>query len=358
MTKKNSLVTALDIADVFEGFKNDKERIKYMSKAYKNMNIAKAFSVFYNEEVSQEIKTSKSVNVVTNIKVGEMYLGNVKVFTNTTLTFEIPGVKEELIAKDNFNTCFDEVNNYILTHDNQLMFEVREKKDNKYYVSVVDAYYKLWKQDIERAIEREEGIDVHIDSLVNGGYVCHTPIWPINKVTGKNYTSSVFIPGSNIVLNIERDFNKWIDKDVTVVPQKFVEYRKDFRTGAVDNSLVGSRKRVLQIEGMVNMYDIYNRAQLGKLEGVTYVPEKFNGVVTGIINSNKKTGVFIELTDKCITGLMPVDASDLVNYKIGDSVNVTISQFEVQEGKEPFVINKKAKKVVKCNVRPVFELAK
>ena len=40
--------------------------------------------------------------------------------------------------------------------------------------------------------------------------LCHTDIWPINELTGKNYTSSVFIPGSLIVLNIESDFNKWI----------------------------------------------------------------------------------------------------------------------------------------------------
>ena len=37
--KKQNLITALDVADVFNGFKSDKERIKYMSNAYKNMNI-------------------------------------------------------------------------------------------------------------------------------------------------------------------------------------------------------------------------------------------------------------------------------------------------------------------------------
>lgn len=357
MAKQSNLITALDTADVFGGFKNDKERIKYMSKAYKNMSIAKAFAIFYNQEVSVELKQNKAINTVTTIKIGDCYLGEVKEFTKTLLTFNIPGVKEELIAKDNFNTCMDEVNNYLLTHDNKLLFQVREKRDGKYYVSVVDAYYKLWKTQIDKAIQNEDAIQVHIDSLVNGGYVCHTPIWTINELTGKNYTSSVFIPGSHIVLNIEHDFEKWIDQDVNIVPQKFVEYRKDFRTGAVDNSLVGSRKRVLQIQGMVNMYEIYNRAQLGKVDGVKYTPEKFNGVVTGVINSNKKTGVFVELADKFITGLMPIDASDLVNWKPGMDVTVTISEFEVQEGKDPFVTNKKGNKVIKCNVRPVFALA-
>ena len=263
-----------------------------------------------------------------------------------------------MIAKDNFGDCYDNVENYLLTHNNELMFTVREKKNGKYYVSVIDAYYKAWKQDIEKAIQNEDGIMVHIEKLVTGGYICKTDIWTINELTGKKYTNSVFIPGSHIVLNIERDFSSWVDKDVNIVPQKFVEYRKDYRTGEVDLSLVGSRKRVLQIQGMVAMYDIYNRAQLGKIDNVKYTPEVFNGIVTGVINSNKKTGVFIELPEHNITGLMPVNSSDLVNYRPGQDINVYISEFEIQEGKEPFVINKKTNRVLKCNVRPVFAESK
>ena len=34
---------------------------------------------------------------------------------------------------------------------------------------------------------------------------------------------------------------------------------------------------------------------------------------------------------------MPVDAIDLLDYKPGDKVKVKISEFEIQEGKDPFV---------------------
>ena len=356
--KKSKLITAADLTDIFNDFKNDKERIKYMKQAYKNMSIEKSFAVFYGEDISPETKQNKAVNTVTIIELGQTYVGKVKEFTRTSLTFEIPGVKEELIAKDNFGDCYDSVENYLLTHNNELMFTVREKKNGKYYVSVIDAYYKAWKQDIEKAIQNEDGIMVHIEKLVTGGYICKTDIWTINELTGKKYTNSVFIPGSHIVLNIERDFSSWVDKDVNIVPQKFVEYRKDYRTGEVDLSLVGSRKRVLQIQGMVAMYEIYNRAQLAKIDNVKYTPEVFNGIVTGVINSNKKTGVFIELPEHNITGLMPVNSSDLVNYRPGQDINVYISEFEIQEGKEPFVINKKSNRVLKCNVRPVFAESK
>jgi RecJ-like exonuclease len=109
--------------------------------------------------------------------------------------------------------------------------------------------------------------------------------------------------------------------------------------------------------GMNNIHNIYNRWLLAKTnDNVKYESEIYNGTVTGIINSNNKTGIFIELDDKYITGLMPIDASDLLDFKPGDSVKVKISEFEIQEGKEPFAYNKKGQ-LLKCFVRPVFELS-
>ena len=355
---KQRLLTAKDIeGDIFAGFKNDKERIKYMKKAYGNMSLAKSFAIFYGEEVSPEVKQNKNINTVITIELGQIYSGYVKSFDKNGMVFELPGVKEEIISKENFNDCAAEINQFLLSHGNKLLFEVREHKDNKYIVSVINAYYRYWTNTINKAIQFEQGINVHIDSLVKGGYLCHTDITPICQLTGKNYTHSVFIPGSHIVLNIERDFEKWIGKDVVIIPQKFVEFRRDFKTGFVENSLVGSRKKVLQIKGMNNIHDIYNRWLLAKSnENVKYESETFDGTVTGIINSNNKTGIFIELDDKFITGLMPIDASDLLDFKPGDSVKVKISEFEVHDGKSPFVFNKNGQ-LIRCFVRPVFTLA-
>ena len=44
-----NLLTNTDVEDeMFSKFKSDKERIRYMSQAYKNMSLAKAFSVYYD----------------------------------------------------------------------------------------------------------------------------------------------------------------------------------------------------------------------------------------------------------------------------------------------------------------------
>ena len=363
-TKFEKLLTAVECEDLFTGFKNDRERLKYMSKAYKNINIAKSFAIYYGMELDNALKSNKSINTVNVVTVGNVYVGTVKNFDKHSLTFVIPGVKEEIISKDNLWPYVDNVNAYLATHGNKLLFEVREKKDNKYYVSVIQGYYRAWAEKINKAIENRNGINVHIDELVKGGYICHTNINELIELTGRHYTHSVFIPGSQIVLNIERDFDRWVGEDVTVVPQKFMNF-KTIGYGEnqlVERSLVSSRKLVLQILGMKNMYEIYNdvqtKAKLAEANpNVSVEPVVFDGTVTGIINSGKKTGIFVELNDKYITGLMPIEECDLLNYKTGDAIRVSIKEFEVQEGKDPFVLNKKGTSLIKCNVRPVFEQA-
>lgn len=349
--------------DIFSGFKNDRERIKYMKKAYGHMSLAKSFSVFYGEEISQETKNNPVINNIVNIELGKVYLGEVESFNKTNMTFTIPGVKEELYSNENFTTCYDQIQAYLATHDNKLAFEIREKRDNKYYVSVIQGYYKLWANKIMKNIERQQSINVHIDDLVKGGYICHTDIDDLNTLTGRKYTHSVFIPGSQIVLNIEHDFEKWIGEDIDIIPQKFVDF-KTIGYGPsklVEKSLVGSRKLVLQIQGTKNLYDIYNDTEIKKKlqdsgKNVSYEETIYDGTVTGIINSSKKTGAFVELDGKYITGLMPVDSFDILNYKAGDKIKVKIKEFEIQDGKDAFVTNKKGI-VIKCNTRPVFELA-
>ena len=350
--------------DVFSDFKSDKERIKYIKKAYGHMSIAKAFAAYYGTEISSETKNSPVVNNIVNIELGHVYVGNVDVFNKNSIVFTIPGVKEELYSNENFTTCYDAIQAYLATHDNKLAFEVREKRDNRYIVSVVQGYYKIWANKIAKAIERQNPIHVHIDELVKGGYICHTDIDELNTLTGRKYTHSVFIPGSHIVLNIEHDFEKWIGEDVDIIPQKFVDF-KTIGYGSnkmIEKSLVGSRKLVLQNEGNSNLHRIYTESMLKKKlvesgKNVNVEDTVYEGTITGIINSSKKTGAFVELDGLYITGLMPVDSYDILNYHAGDNIRVKIKEFEVQEGKDPFVTSKKGGFVIKCNTRPVFELA-
>lgn len=345
--KTKKLLVAADLKDS-AAFANEKERIRYISNNYSDMGIGETFKKFYGLE--DDIKTSSKVDDVLEIKLGSCYIATVKEVNKHGILFDMPEVKDEIICKENFSGCIDAVHNYLLTHNNQLVFEVREHNRGQYVVSVINGMYKLWKNAIEEAIYKKNAIEVHIDSLTRGGYLCHTPITTLQEFTGKNYTHNVFIPGSSIVLNIENDFERWIDQDIYAIPQKFIE-----RKGYIENSVVASRKLLLQLKGNINLYEIYNRHLLTQSEAFKSEPEHLKGHVTGIINSGKKTGVFVELDGMYITGLMPVDKMDLVNFKPGDEITVYPAEFEVKEGQEPFVTNKKGD-IIRCNTRVVFGL--
>lgn len=358
MAKQNLLTAAeVDGIDGFPLFKNDKERIKYITKAYKNFNLAKSFEIFYGLTLDKEVskKYAKTMSIVENIVIGNVYLGTVEEFKKNVLTFTLQGIKEEIICKENFNNNLEAINNYLLTHDNKLLFEVREKKNNKYYVSVINAYYKVWVNNINHAIKYNIPLNVHIDSLVRGGYMCHTQIAPLVELTGSNYTHLVFIPGSQIVLNIEHDFESWIGQDVDIIPQNFVDYYKNFKTGEVEKSLVGSRKKILNIQGMNNLADLYSKYLLTQKSTVKIPDMKFTGTITGVINSRETTGVFVEIDDLYITGLLPIDPMDLLDYKSGDHIEIKIDKFDIQEGQDPFIYNRQGK-VIKSNTRVIFKL--
>ena len=80
---------------------------------------------------------------------------------------------------------------------------------------------------------------------------------------------------------------------------------------------------------------------------------EYEGTVTGVINTANKKGVFIELKDKYITGMLPRKAYQLTSYGVGDIVYVKIAEFEVMNPNKPFIRNKNGN-IKYCKVRVVF----
>ena len=116
-----TLITAADLTDIFNCFKSEKKRIQYMKENYGKMDLAKSFETFYNMKVPSALKKSNTVNTITNIIIGNVYEGTVSSFNQRGLTFEIPGVKEEILSKETFSDCFDEVQNYLMNHNGKVM---------------------------------------------------------------------------------------------------------------------------------------------------------------------------------------------------------------------------------------------
>ena len=353
--KKNSVLTNNSNNGIFPTFRSEKNRIRYISNNYRDMSIAEAFSKYYGMKPIENI--NPAYDTVIEMIPGKVYLANIKSLEKGNITFELPGVNEEIVCIENLNNHIDALRNYAMRYNNTMYFEVREIKNNKVYVSVLNGYYRIWEHRILNYAQQKTPIKVHINSLVKGGYSCSTKIDEINNLLGVDtYVCNVFIPGSHIILNIENDFEKWLDEDVYIIPDKFVDFRVDKFNRQVEKSLIGSRKKYLQFQGQQNIYDLYQKNQL--VEKMNSEPITLDGKVTGIINSAKKTGVFIEIPDMYITGLMPVDGvSDLVNYRPGDNILVKIKEFETIEGAQPFVIDKDSGELRKCNTRIVFEVA-
>ena len=165
--KKNSekLITAKDGDNVFPSFKSEKERIKYMSRAYANMSLAKSMSVYYGTPISNEVKSNHSINTVINLELGEIYCGTVKEFNERYMSFDIPGVKDEIISKEPLWQSYQNIQNFLLSHDNKLLFEVRQKENGKFIVSVINAYYRRWNERITKAANGDEYINDSADNI-------------------------------------------------------------------------------------------------------------------------------------------------------------------------------------------------
>ena len=87
--------------------------------------------------------------------------------------------------------------------------------------------------------------------------------------------------------------------------------------------------------------------------------------MTGIINSSKKCGVFIEIPALNVTGMVSTKPEDLVNYKPRDEVKVKLTGFDEEmffnqgvgqmQHVDPYVITDG--KLEKCNLKPILQFA-
>lgn len=356
MKKETKRYTSNNINDTdgFPVFSSEKERLSYMRQEYGQYGIADAFNAFYNVKNNSNKNAEACADdiAITDMTLGSIVELHVMNWTDDRIEFSAPGVKNEIVSYERFNKSNVHFQQYLTMHSNKLRAEVREFKRGKYVVSVLNGYYRMWKEAIERdCINNGHAIRLHVDTLTKGGLLCSTPIYTIQELTGENYTARCFVPGSQTTLGIETDFDRWVGQDIIAVPQKFGTFRSG--TGApIEDSIICSRKRALQKVGESNLYDIYNCFMLSdKHDNNSFV---YTGKVSGIINSNKKTGVFIEIDDKCIVGMLPVSADNLVDYMPGDTVKVRITGFDTQYGKEPFVV--KNNRIVQCSTKPLFEL--
>ena len=135
-------------------------------------------------------------------------------------------------------------------------------------------------------------------------------------------------------------------------------------------SLICSVKEYLKYRGELIMIQMFkdwteDNDEWKKMNEIT-----FEGRVTGTTNvtkkydANKRSGVFIEIPELNITGMVNMDDEELSNYSAGDKVLVRFDGFEeamkynsiTQQVQhiEPYVIEDN--KIKKFNIKPILKL--
>ena len=135
-------------------------------------------------------------------------------------------------------------------------------------------------------------------------------------------------------------------------------------------SLVCSVKEYLKYIGEMYMIQFFkdwteDNNAWKELKGMNFI-----GYVTGTtsaakkFDANKRSGVFIEIPELNITGMVNMDDSELKNYQAGDEVRVRFDDFEeitkynpiTQQLQhiEPYIIEDN--KIKKCNIKPILKL--
>lgn len=348
-------------AFVWPEFNSDAERIKEYSKRYKNMSIVEAFEHAYGITIGQ---VKEVVNdTPSEIKVGDEIMLNILSITKNHVEFDAANYKAQIASSVNLHK-YDRFKHNLPTDPVKVL--VMDVQKDRVTVDplapVINDFLNpiLRDKNIQKVIGAPRTVKVKNLQLTKGGFTGKAVLPAVSKFVGEEYTVDVFIPGSQIVLNITDNFEQFIGKEVDAF---IINYMT--KPGSNALSLVASAKELIKFRGECTLIDMFKSwCEEGQLWKETE-NSVFDGRVTGVINSSKKCGVFVELPGLNMTGLVPVEASELVNYKADSPVKVKITGFDEEkkynsitkqmEHVDPYIIEDGC--LVRCNLKPVLTFA-
>lgn len=375
MSKKNQKENFRNHANVedfqWPEFNSDSKRIKAYSNRYKDKSIAEALADAYNIKLSKKYLTSSgysgasvSENTPKELKIGDYIKTRISNITKNHVDFDTLSVKENLYSAVNLYK-YDRFKKFIPSHE--ITAKVVNIKKDRVYIDPIAPFVETWLKEKTTNPKLQYTIGDCLDTvevknlkLTRGGFLGDAVIPTVKEFTGEEFTIPAFIPGSQIVLNIAEDFNEFEGKSVRAFVLNYTQ-----RPNSDSMMLICSVKELLKHMGNRVMIEMFNSwceddESWKKIESWT-----LDGVVTGVINSSKKCGVFIEIPEFNITGMVNVKADELVNYKPHQNIQVKLKGFD-----EEMYFNQNAQQMQhvapytitngvleKCNLKPIFELA-
>jgi hypothetical protein len=349
-----NLQSSLDIE--WPEFKTEKERIRAYSKRYANTPISEAMCGIKEETINiPHLPVTPVVNGIYKARITKH--GNY-------VSVHGLSAKEQVICRNNLKRY---TNMEMTDREIDVKVVAIDKLRQTITIDVLQPLFENWinsimeDKTIQYNVKAPKVVSVSNLRLGNGGFIGKAEIQAISEFIGEPYYVDAFIPGSQIVLNIENDFNRWNGATVDTFVAGYTT-----RPDSVNQmSLICSRKALLNFSGNLTKIELYGDYCSQGKKWKAFTKSSFVGTVTGVINSSKKCGVFVELPLFNITGMINMEPERLVEFKAGDEVSVRITDFEQMleydpstgnmVHQEPYKIENNCLK--SCILKPVLELA-
>ena len=340
-------------------YKTERERLIYNKQRYANMSISEAFSEHYGmalPDTGNDVPVELGVGDIVNLSI-------LSISKKSGVQFNAGSYKENFITRNNLAhySKFSKVRP--IEPLKARVVEVGKK------ATVVDLYGPMiedfvlpraktpWSQN---RLDKVIPIRVKNLQLVRGGYIGQAVIPNISEFVGEDFTIDAFIPGSQIVLNTTDDFGQFEGATVQAFVLSYAPKPNDRGM-----SLVCSVKTYLKHLGHLELKELHSAWCDAGQDWENISAARYEGIVTGVLNSSKKCGVFVELPGHNITGMIPMEPEQLVEYKAGDQVNIRFKTFEEEltynaqvdqmQRVPAFEIENEA--IRRVNIKPIFELA-
>lgn len=342
-------------------FKTNRERITHNNHAYARMTIAEAFAANYSVEVSDP---QLGNDLPTAIKVGDVInLQITSISKQTGVVFSSGSYKENFATRNNLGRYS------AFGGHNEVRAKVVEITPKVTYVDIweplLDEFInpRVAEPWTQYALEPSQIVPVRVKDLhlVRGGYLGKAVIPNISEMLGEDFTVDAFVPGSQIVLNTTEDFESFEGQEVTTFITSYGP-----KPNGKGMSLVCSRKNFLKHQGHLNMIELHKMWCDDGKEWKEFAERDFPGRITGVINSSKKCGAFVEVPHLNITGMIMLRPEELVEYPMNNWINVKFKTFEEElvyneavgqfQHTVPFEVENGA--IKKVNVRPIFDVVK
>ena len=307
---------------------NEQRRITEMTNQFRGMTLAESFAAKYG--IRQVFGAKENVDRLQAITCKELNPGDVVELRILSVdkkgvVFDQNEYKQTIISTVNLYQ-YPNFRNFTLKEP--IRVKVMSKDHDRVYVDPFQPMVEDFVKDIQDRIPVQANIKNPITTKVTNlrhmrsGYTGNIRIPSISELCGRDVYMQAFVPGSQITLNIESDFEKWEGKDIDTFITNL-----SIKPGTTETTIACSAKEYLRFLGNLETIQMFKDYTEDNNKWKAITEKVFDGNITGVCRTRNKTGVFVEIPSIGITGMVHVSPEALTSYKPGPT-KVRIAGFD------------------------------